>query len=548
MIGSFFANSPMHHSECSCGRTFDGGQWLPDSVCQQPCTGNSSQTCGGVYPTGNLDLYNTSIATVTPATQLAAHSPGWLGCFDDKSTVRVAFNYTYTASTVNINTCQSACAGFGYGYAMLSAGNICKCGTAAPATQQLPASFCTTPCAANSKTNCGGKGYVDAYDISHVNDTATSKPSGYIGCSTDPNGAGLTTFVYSDKSMTPAVCMQSCKELGHAVSGVENGQECHCGAAMNGGQVMPDSVCTSPCSGEYLTEKISHSRLIECFAGDATQICGGYRYISLYNSSMGAAIPAKPAGWVGCYTDSAARTFTGYNYTAGGLSPRSCQVACGQKGFALAALESNVCFCDNQYRNGGSRVNQAQCNYVCSGNANATCGGYWRMDVLATEGIEQSTNGLAGYRGCYSDINSMSYAPYSSDYQDPGMCAGQCAARGYAYSGLLAGKTCRCGNTSPSALVARTNCQQTQCTANPSAECGGASAISVYNVDKTDSTAYRGQLATNGSYGCWVGNFPLLSGYKYQSTAMTVNLCIAQCSAIGSSVRHYLYEAFRMKC
>jgi hypothetical protein len=63
-------------NQCNCGSTFNGGIKLPYSQCQTMCPGNTTQTCGG---DNRIELFNTTAATVTPATQRAARPAGYLG-------------------------------------------------------------------------------------------------------------------------------------------------------------------------------------------------------------------------------------------------------------------------------------------------------------------------------------------------------------------------------------------------------------------------------------------------------------------------------------
>lgn len=63
-------------NRCYCANDFTGGIRLPYSQCQTPCAGNATQTCGG---DNRLELFNTTAATVTPATQKAAFPAGYLG-------------------------------------------------------------------------------------------------------------------------------------------------------------------------------------------------------------------------------------------------------------------------------------------------------------------------------------------------------------------------------------------------------------------------------------------------------------------------------------
>ncbi|KAI5245060.1 WSC-domain-containing protein [Aureobasidium subglaciale] len=108
--------------------------------------------------------------------------------------------------------------------------------------------------------------------------TTTVKPPAnpnwsYVGCyseATNYNRALNNTYYIDSNGMTPAACQSFCKARGWKFAGVEFGQECWCGSAIqliNGAKKLSnDSTCNRACTG------------------DSSKKCGGSATLNIYKS------------------------------------------------------------------------------------------------------------------------------------------------------------------------------------------------------------------------------------------------------------------------
>ncbi|KAG2161431.1 WSC-domain-containing protein [Aureobasidium pullulans] len=108
--------------------------------------------------------------------------------------------------------------------------------------------------------------------------TTTVKPVAnpnwtYVGCyseATNYNRALNSTYFIDSNAMTPSSCQSFCKARGWKFAGVEFGQECWCGNAIqliNGAKKLADDTsCNRNC------------------AGDNTKKCGGSATLNIYKS------------------------------------------------------------------------------------------------------------------------------------------------------------------------------------------------------------------------------------------------------------------------
>ena len=65
-------------------------------------------------------------------------------------------------------------------------------------------------------------------------------------------------------------------------------------------------------------------------------------------------------------------------------TPASCVASCAAQGFTFAGVEfSDECYCGTGFTDGQFPPEAAvsECNMPCAGDAKATCGGSWRMQV-----------------------------------------------------------------------------------------------------------------------------------------------------------------------
>jgi hypothetical protein len=119
-------------SQCFCGNSF--GSCGSSSACTMPCSGNSNETCGGVWANS---VYKTD----------------YLGCFAD-STSRDLSGPSDSCVAQTPEQCMAWCAGQGYEYAGVQYGSQCFCGDSFGTYG--PSSACTMPCSGNSNETCGG--------------------------------------------------------------------------------------------------------------------------------------------------------------------------------------------------------------------------------------------------------------------------------------------------------------------------------------------------------------------------------------------------------
>ncbi|XP_072386942.1 xylosyltransferase oxt [Diabrotica undecimpunctata] len=90
---------------------------------------------------------------------------------------------------------------------------------------------------------------------------------------------------------------------------------------------------------------------------------------------------------LGCFKDEKNfRLLTGYfGISKKDNSPKYCMRLCLQSGFPYAGVQySNECFCGVDEPPLTSKVPDSSCNLKCPGDAHATCGGYYTMNVYHT--------------------------------------------------------------------------------------------------------------------------------------------------------------------
>ncbi|KAE9379342.1 WSC-domain-containing protein [Stipitochalara longipes BDJ] len=140
--------------ECWCGISLFRNSVLGQTGCNAPCTGNSSETCGG---TNRLSVY-TYNKPYTPAVVPAAVGAYNLkGCYTDVVATRGLSAYTVTSTTMTNEVCVSTCQSKGYSYASTEYASQCYCGNSIGSTS-VPTSItdCTgLYCAGNSTEFCG---------------------------------------------------------------------------------------------------------------------------------------------------------------------------------------------------------------------------------------------------------------------------------------------------------------------------------------------------------------------------------------------------------
>lgn len=105
---------------------------------------------------------------------------------------------------------------------------------------------------------------------------------------------------------------------------------------------------------------------------------------------------AIPNGWsltAACLTDAPApnRLLSESSNFMTTLTPAVCINSCSSNGFSYAALQDgHECWCGSSLNNStkaGVKIDVAQCNMNCTGDANQQCGGYFAVRAFSSSNL-----------------------------------------------------------------------------------------------------------------------------------------------------------------
>lgn len=110
--------------ECYCGRSLAAGAAeAPETDCNTPCTGDSTQPCGGA---GRLTLFYSS-AIVGPSANPGVNGFAYIGCYSEGATGRALTHGvgTIPAAEMTVAKCTAACQNAGFILAGVEYGGEC---------------------------------------------------------------------------------------------------------------------------------------------------------------------------------------------------------------------------------------------------------------------------------------------------------------------------------------------------------------------------------------------------------------------------------------
>jgi WSC domain len=239
-----------YYNECYCGENLAADSTKqPVTDCSYPCSGNSSEFCGG---SNRLDLYQLGSTIVTMSSTNTASS-------SSKSTTALS------SSTAVLSTLT----------------------TDSPSSTTAPTSLSTISSTAASTSST----------TTSITAPATGLPAGwaYQGCYVD-NIDGVRSMLVQENdnpTMTIESCIIQCLQLGYTVAGMEYSDQCFCDDYVrnNASLASSDSQCAMTC------------------AGNISEICGGPNLLSIYSNAIITILPPPtvqitnlPGSWVykGC--------------------------------------------------------------------------------------------------------------------------------------------------------------------------------------------------------------------------------------------------------
>jgi hypothetical protein len=200
-----------YYGSCFCGDAIQGPRADP-SQCNAPCTGNTSETCGGA---NTLSIWeDPTFPPVNPSTIRDYVS---LGCYTEASNNNRAliFQQNITSSTMTTEICLSSCKAMGMPYAGTEYAGQCFCGTFLnPGSVPTTSDQCNMPCNGNPSETCGGSRILNLY---YASDLVSSQPCGYTPPS--PSTCASSTYGYAPSLSETFTSRSISKNWGWVVNG-----------------------------------------------------------------------------------------------------------------------------------------------------------------------------------------------------------------------------------------------------------------------------------------------------------------------------------------
>ncbi|KPI42280.1 putative fungistatic metabolite [Cyphellophora attinorum] len=185
------------------------------------------------------------------------------------------------------------------------------------------------------------------------------------------SGAAVDLALLSSLPTACTTTTESCAAFcsTYEFFGTEYGAECYCGGSLTYNTTLSESSCNMACSG------------------NSAEKCGGPGALSLYRNNLYVkpSYPDVGTGWKysGCYTDDVGnRTVQGYRVNDDKLTLGSCASVCDRERYGVMGTEYySECYCGAALGGTGIKVDDVQCDTVCSGNGAQSCGGAGYISV-----------------------------------------------------------------------------------------------------------------------------------------------------------------------
>lgn len=154
---------------CNCGDVLSIlAMNATDSDCNVPCSGNSSEMCGGSL---FLNLYWSGAPPPPPATMVQTSPSGlWnlLGCYNDSNSNRILETEILAGDmySTSVESCTGQCSAQQYTLAGMEMARQCFCGNAIlNSGVAKPSQDCLLPCSGNQSELCGGPNHITIYSF-----------------------------------------------------------------------------------------------------------------------------------------------------------------------------------------------------------------------------------------------------------------------------------------------------------------------------------------------------------------------------------------------
>ena len=202
-----------YSGECYCGNALQQYSALGYTDCNMPCSGNSSEICGG---SSRLSVYNLT-SYVPPTTVRAVGSYVYEGCYNEGTNGRLLGGPMYTNTTgMTVEACVAFCkdSSPSQAYAGVEYAQECYCASSLPSSASTVSdSSCNMLCTGNNKEFCGAGNLLNVY----YNNPNSVAGNGQVDSNNAPNAATIVPNTNPSTS-TPSISPSSTNSAGSAVS------------------------------------------------------------------------------------------------------------------------------------------------------------------------------------------------------------------------------------------------------------------------------------------------------------------------------------------
>ncbi|KAL0942681.1 copper radical oxidase [Colletotrichum truncatum] len=238
-----------YSTECYCDNQILSGASNSQSGCSMPCSGNSSEYCGGP------DRINIYQSTSTPKS-ISTIPNGWTaqGCFKDNVLGRalvVGMPVPGGHAGTTVGSCITACASAGYKIAGVEYGQECWCDNQIQngGQQTLPSDGCNMPCRGNTNELCGGSNRLNVYAqiplSSPISSSTTSSATASSSWTSSSVSSSFSTSTVSATSSSSSSLITSSSSSSSS-STTKSSTSSSSSSSVNGCLPAPSSSSTNP--------------------------------------------------------------------------------------------------------------------------------------------------------------------------------------------------------------------------------------------------------------------------------------------------------------
>ncbi|RDL36505.1 Uncharacterized protein BP5553_05857 [Venustampulla echinocandica] len=567
--GYFYAGTE-YSSECYCGNVIASSSAIaPSTDCAMPCTGNSTQTCGGG---SRLSLYwNGQSPPPGPSTNPGTSGYGFYGCYTEGDGGRALTTGPVTTpgggSSMTIAVCVAACNAAGFSMAGVEYSQECYCGNSIQhAAVEAPGglSDCNMLCPGNTTEFCGAGNRLDVYKKGYTGSQSTVATV-IASSTTTQSSTSSSSSVVQSSSSSKVVSSSSSSSVVQSSSSSKV-------VSSSSTTANPPSVSSSATSSST-SSKVSSSSSSPSVSQSSSTVA-----TVSSTSTSATAVPTlhivpSVGNYVyhGCYTEgTGVRALAPGFFASDTMTVESCAASCAA--YTYFGVEyGRECYCGNALAASSVVAPANDCSFTCAGNALEYCGAGNRLNVYVKNGTVVPTStkptntgtttgssstvsqtstatGLpAGwkYDGCYSEGKNGR----ALTFQQPGgagntieSCIQTCIGLGYTVAGVEYSTQCFCDKFlyNGAAPTDESKCAM-PCAGNDKEICGGPDLLNLYHTGNLTAYKAPGPQTTGlpGSWeyqGCYSDNVNDKRALFWQSILTTNNTatsCLDLCAEYG---------------